>query len=101
TGGILIMLAPLGWQLSHLLALRVMPVTGAYAMTAARYVYGGAGLVLIQLLFGKSPLSSLGHQGAAMALFQGIVLFFCGTLFWYETIRRLELARATAIVAPC
>lgn len=100
-GGILIMLAPLGWQLSHVLALRVMPQTGPYAMTAARYVYGGAGLVLVQLMFGRSSASSLGSEGAAMALFQGVVLFFCGTLFWYETIRRLELARATALVAPC
>jgi drug/metabolite transporter (DMT)-like permease len=100
-GGALILLAPLGWQLSHVLALRVMPPMSPYALTAARYLYGGAGLVVAHLAFGGSPLAGLGRTGVAMAVFHGVVLFFCGTLFWYETIRRLDLARATAIVTPC
>ena len=100
-GGALILLTPLGWQLSHILALRVMPPMSPYALTAARYVYGGAALVLVQALLGKAPASSIGARGLAMASFHGVVLFFCGTLFWYETIRRLDLSRATAIVTPC
>ena len=100
-GGFLIILAPLGWQLSHVLALRVMPALGPYALTAARYLYGDAGLIVAYLCFGRSPVSSLGAHGVAMAGFQGVVLFYCGTLFWYETIRRLDLARSTALVAPC
>jgi drug/metabolite transporter (DMT)-like permease len=99
-GGVLILLVPLGWQLSHVLALRVMPPMSPYALTAARYVYGGGALVLAQLVFGTAPVSTLGARGAGLALFHGVVLFFCGTLFWYETIRRLELSRATAIVTP-
>jgi len=99
-GGVLILLAPLGWQASHVLAVRVMPPMSPYALTAARYVYGGAALVLIQALAGSSSVFSLGARGAAMSLFHGIVLFFCGTLFWYETIRRIDLSRATAIVTP-
>jgi drug/metabolite transporter (DMT)-like permease len=31
---------------------------------------------------------------------QGVVLFYLGTLLWYETIARLDLARATSIVVP-
>lgn len=99
-GGVLILLAPLGWQLSHLLALRVMPPMSPYALTAARYLYGGSALVLAQALVGTSSISALGARGVAMSAFHGVVLFFCGTLFWYETIRRLDLARATAIVTP-
>jgi drug/metabolite transporter (DMT)-like permease len=99
-GGVLVLLAPLGWQASHVLALRVMPPLGPYALTAARYLYGGIALVLIQAALGVAPVSSLGAKGAAMSLFHGAVLLFCGTLFWYETIRRLELSRATAIVTP-
>lgn len=100
-GGFLILLAPLGWQISHVLALRVMPEIGPYALTAARYVYGGIGLIAVYLIFGHTSVASLGGTGAAMAGFHGIVLFFLGTLFWYETIRRIPLERATAIITPC
>lgn len=100
-GGALILLAPLGWQISHVLALRVMPPMSPYALTAARYLYGGAGLVLVQVLFGRSSVASVDSLGFALAVFQGVVLFYLGTLLWYETIRRLDLARATAIVTPC
>ena len=100
-GGALILLAPLGWQLSHVMALRVMPPMSPYALTAARYLYGGAGLVLIQALFGSASIRSVDATALAMAVFHGVVLFFFGTLLWYETIRRLDLSRATAIVTPC
>src|SRR5262245_57674631 len=100
-GGALILLAPLGWQISHVLALRVMPPMSPYALTAARYLYGGAGLVLTQALFGTVSLRTVNGTALAMAAFHGIVLFFFGTLLWYETIRRLDLSRATAIVTPC
>lgn len=100
-GEVLVLLAPLGWQLSHVLALRVMPPLSPYAVTAARYLYGGAGLILVQAFVGSSPPSALGPRGLSMALFHGGILFYCGTLFWYETIRRLDLTRATAIVTPC
>jgi len=100
-GGALILLAPLGWQVSHMLALRVMPPMSPYALTAARYLYGGAGLVLTQMLFGRASVRSVDATALAMATFHGVVLFFCGTLLWYETIRRLDLSRATAIVTPC
>lgn len=99
-GGALILLAPLGWQASHVLALRVMPPMSPYALTAARYLYGGAALVAAQAVLGTAPVSALGLRGVAMSVFHGVVLFFCGTLFWYETIRRIDLSRATAIVAP-
>jgi len=100
-GALCILLVPVGWQLSHLLALRVMPPLTPWSLTAARYIYGGAGLILLQLVAGRAPASTLGGRGVSMALFQGAVLFFCGTLFWYETIRRIDLSRATAIVTPC
>ena len=63
--------------------------------------YGGAGLILTQVLFGHASVRELPASAYAMALFHGVVLFFFGTLLWYETIRRLDLSRATAIVTPC
>ncbi len=106
-GGLLILLAPLGWQISHVLALGVMPPLSPYALTAARYFYGGVALCAISLAAtvagfrGADGAVPLDGRALAMAVFHGVVLFFCGTLFWYETIRRIDLARATALVTPC
>jgi drug/metabolite transporter (DMT)-like permease len=100
-GGWLILLAPFGWQMSHVLALRVMPPLSPYALTAGRYVYGTIGLFVAQLVFGRSSVLDAGGSTLGMAVFHGAVLFFCGTLFWYETIKRIDLARATVLVTPC
>ena len=49
---------------------------------------------------GRLPApDELARQLPVLAL-QGIVLSFVGTLLWYETIARLDLARATSIVVP-
>jgi len=31
---------------------------------------------------------------------QGVILFYVGTLLWYQAVTRLDLARTTAIVVP-
>jgi prolipoprotein diacylglyceryltransferase len=45
------------------------------------------------------PESVADAQLPVLAL-QGIVLYYAGTMLWYEAISRLDLARATAIVVP-
>jgi drug/metabolite transporter (DMT)-like permease len=63
----------------------------------------GAALVLatgIVLAVGVGGLSDpLGVTLLLLAL-QGIGLSYLGTMLWYLTIARLDLARATAIVVP-
>lgn len=94
---------PLCWQLSHLIALRGLPAVDPRVFATARYVFGGA---LLATAFGARALSGGGPPASAVAAqvpvlaFQGMVLSFVGTLLWYETISRLDLARATAIVVP-
>jgi drug/metabolite transporter (DMT)-like permease len=101
TGIAILMATPLCWQLSHLLALKRLPGTSPVVLTGARYVYGGVLLGLAYLLRGGPwpPAAELATLLPILAL-QGIVLSMVGTLLWYQTLLRLDLGRATAIVVP-
>jgi len=101
SGVALLMATPLCWQLSHLLVLRKLPGTSPIVLTGARYVYGGVLLALAFALRGGAPppAAELAALLPILAL-QGVVLSMVGTLLWYQTITRLDLGRATAIVVP-
>ncbi len=103
-GGIALLLAtPLCWQLSHIVTLRGLPGASPWLLTGARYLFGGAVLTLVLFARGGSeaipPWRELAPMLPVLAL-QGIVLSFVGTVLWYQTISRLDLGRATAIVVP-
>jgi len=100
-GVALLLLTPLCWQISHLVVLRGLTGVSPQVLTGARYVFGGALLVLVWLARGGAPpdRATLLELLPALAL-QGVVLSFIGTMLWYETITRLDLARSTAIVVP-
>lgn len=99
----LLLATPLCWQASHLVVLRTLPGITPFVLTGARFIYGGALLVLCWLLGGglatvPAP-SDLWRQLPLLAL-QGLILTYIGTLLWYQAITRLDLARTTAIVVP-
>jgi drug/metabolite transporter (DMT)-like permease len=99
----LLLATPLCWQLSHLIVLRGLAGVPAAVLSGARYVYGGAVLVLLwALLGGAATLPATGEllRLTPLLLIQGAVLGFAGTLLWYQAIARLDLTRATAIVVP-
>jgi drug/metabolite transporter (DMT)-like permease len=102
-GTLLLLVTPLCWQLSHLLALRGLGGVSAGGLTAARYVYGAAIVVTVRLLRGGDDelpdAEALAALLPVLAL-QGVALYWFGTFLWYHTILRLDLARATAIVVP-
>ncbi len=104
SGGVWLLLAtPLCWQLSHLVVLRGLGGVPALVVTSARYLHGGALLVLAWLaLEGPAALPPLVDLRALAPwlVLQGAVLGYAGTLAWYLAIARLDLARATAIVVP-
>lgn len=98
-----LLLTPLCWQLSHLVVLRRLTTVSPHVLTGARYVNGGFLLALIWLASGgAATLPSPAELGSLLPLLalQGIVLFYVGTLLWYQAITRLDLARSTAIVVP-
>ena len=103
-GVALLLATPLCWQCSHLVVLRGLPGVSPPVLTGARYLYGGLLLGLYWALRGAE--SGVTGDSAALAAqlpllaVQGTVLAYVGTLFWYQAIARLDLARATAIVVP-
>jgi len=103
TGVWLLLATPLAWQLSHLVVLRRLREVPPHVLTAARYVYGGLLLLLAWIAQGGldhlPPLENRRSLLLTLPL-QGVVLGWCGTLTWYNAIKRLDLARATAIVVP-
>ena len=104
SAGVWLLLAtPLCWQLSHLIVLRGLAGTPPLVLTGARYIWGGAllalGWILQQGIEQLPPAQELGHILPTLAL-QGVVLSYLGTVFWYQSIARLDLGRATAIVVP-
>ena len=92
---------PLCWQLSHLIVLRRLVGVPAMILSSARYVYGGTLLAVLWLVAGHGGPAPGGLAGLLPLLaLQGCVLGYAGTVFWYQAIIRLDLARATAIVVP-
>jgi drug/metabolite transporter (DMT)-like permease len=102
-GVALLLATPLCWQLSHLVVLRGLAGVPPHVLTGARYTYGGAIVAAVWLARGGftrlPPPDEMPSLFATLAV-QGVVLGFAGTLVWYQTLVRLDLARATAIVVP-
>lgn len=99
----LLLATPLAWQLSHLVVLRGLPGVTPPVLTGARYVFGSALLAGWWLATrGPSTIPEPATLAGLLPLLaiQGVVLSFGGTMLWYQTIARLDLARATAIVVP-
>jgi len=104
SGGAWFLLAtPICWQLSHLIVLRRLGGVPPLVLTGARYIYGGLVLALLWLSVGtRATLPGASELVTLLPLLalQGAVLGYVGTLFWYQAITRIDLARTTAIVVP-
>ena len=99
----LLLLTPLCWQLSHLIALKWLPEVQPQVLAGARYIFGGAMLTLLWLASGGPshlPSGEVLSRLLPLLALQGCILSYVGTLLWYQTIRRLDLMRATSIVVP-
>lgn len=102
-GNALLLVTPLGWQISHLIVLRGLGAVAPHTLTGARYVYGG--IVLAAVWLASGGIARLPAQDDLVRLLpviavQGAVLSYVGTLLWYQAIQRLDLARCTSIVVP-
>ena len=99
----LLLATPAAWQTSHLLVLRRLPDLAPEVLTAARYVWGGLLLAVVAVVLAGARLlperNAIAAQLPVIGI-QGVVLYYAGTLLWYQSIARLDLARATAIVVP-
>jgi drug/metabolite transporter (DMT)-like permease len=103
-GVALLLATPLCWQASHLVVLRGLVGVPPAVLTGARYLYGGVLLAGYWAALGAETgiAGGAGELAGRLPLLalQGVVLAYLGTLCWYQSIARLDLARATAIVVP-
>jgi drug/metabolite transporter (DMT)-like permease len=94
---------PLCWQLSHLITLRGLRGVAPSVLTGARYVYGGAMLAVLYAIGGDRaglPAATDLPRLLPLLALQGGILYYAGTLLWYNAVTRLDLARTTSIVVP-
>jgi drug/metabolite transporter (DMT)-like permease len=104
SSGVWLLLAtPICWQASHLIVLRRLQGISPWVLTGARFLYGGAVLVVCWLLSGgiaSAPSWMVFSKLWPLLVLQGLIMTFVGTLLWYQAVTRLDLARTTAIVVP-
>lgn len=104
SSGVWLLLAtPLCWQASHLIVLRRLVGVEPTVLSGARFLYGGAMLALVWLASGGLTTAPTAGTLATLwpwLLGQGVILTYVGTLYWYQAVIRLDLARTTAIVVP-
>lgn len=104
--GVAMLLAtPIAWQSSHLIVLRRLPKATPELLTGARYVWGGFWLGLVALVWmavsGQPSVGALDFRTELpLIALQGVIVYYMGTMLWYQVISRLDLARATSIVVP-
>jgi len=100
-GDFLILITPLFYQISHVIAKRTMKKIGTYAVQAGRYLFAGLTLFLISSLFNMNQFSILTNPlNLTTILILGFIVAGIGTLAYYEGIRRINLSKAQAILAP-
>ncbi|HLW71288.1 MAG TPA: DMT family transporter [Candidatus Binataceae bacterium] len=97
----MVILTPLFWQSSHVLALRLMPPLRPLCMAGARYIYSALVLFVIVLVAHRGAFTQSVEVEVLLAgSFTGAVVYFIGSLSWYGAISRLSLAWTTALVIP-
>ncbi|MBS7267580.1 MAG: DMT family transporter [Candidatus Freyarchaeota archaeon] len=100
-GDILILLTPLAWQIGHVYARKTFEKTNTFIVAAGRVLYGGVLLFLLSLNPSFRQYQLLTDVGIILLfLFQGIIVYIGSILVWYEAIKRINLSKATAIIAP-
>jgi len=99
-GDILILLAPLGWQISHTLVKKVIKKIGTYVIVTGRFLYAFPVFLVLSTAFGANQFEVL-----IQPFYLSLILFIgvseaLGYILWVEAIRRINLSKATTLVSP-
>ena len=100
-GDVLILLTPLFYQISHVIAKKTIKRIGTFAVQAGRYLFAGLTLFIFSSIFGMNQFILLAEpMNLTAILLLGIGVAGIGSLAWYEAIRRINLSKATAMISP-
>ncbi len=99
-GDILILLTPIGWQLSHVMVKTIVKQMKTYVIVAGRFLYAGIILLMLSTIVGVNQFELLSQP-----LYSGLILFLgfmavVGYILWVEALKRMNLAKATTMIAP-
>lgn len=100
-GDLLVLLAPLGYQVGHLLAKQVFSLLPSpMVVPAVRLTVGG--IALLGIGIARDPLALTRFSRGDLLSVMGFGLCFFGLekALWYAAISRIPLSRATALLIP-
>jgi len=99
-GDILILLTPLGFQISHTIVKKVIKKIGTYVIVTGRFLYALPIFLVLSTVFGSNQFEVLFEPFyLALILFIGVSEGL-GYILWVEAIKRINLSKATTLVSP-
>lgn len=99
-GDILILATPLFYQISHTIVKKVMKKIGDDVIAAGRFVYALPIFLILSTLAGANQFEVLSQPFyLSLLVFLG-VSWALGYILWLKAIKRINLSKATIIIAP-
>jgi drug/metabolite transporter (DMT)-like permease len=102
-GDVLLLVTPMAWAAGHTFAKPALKRVSSWTAVAYRNLVGGTWLLLLAsggiLLGGSILYTSNFALIMAIIIIEAIVILLAHSL-WYEGIRRINLGKATALIAP-
>jgi drug/metabolite transporter (DMT)-like permease len=101
-GDLLVLGTPLCYQVGHIFSKRLLNDNhlSPLFIAAGRTLYGGIFLFIISQLFGVHEFDSLKETNIlGIIIFYGIVIYALTYYTFYESIKRINLSKATAIIS--
>jgi drug/metabolite transporter (DMT)-like permease len=99
-GDILILLTPLGFQISHTILKKVIKKIETYTIVTGRFLYAFPVFLFLSTVSGSNQFEVLFQPFyLALLLFIGISEAL-GYILWVEAIKRINLSKATILVSP-
>ncbi|MBI4407922.1 MAG: DMT family transporter [Candidatus Kerfeldbacteria bacterium] len=97
-GDILIFLAPLSFPIGNWYGKRIVGELPPSTVLFMRSAAGGAGLLLISLVFEHQLYSSIPGFAWYYVLLNAIVIMVIGKLLWFHGLKLLDISKAVSIV---
>jgi drug/metabolite transporter (DMT)-like permease len=99
-GDILILATPLFYQISHMIVKKVMKRIEEDVIIAGRFLYAAPIFLILSTLTGANQFEVLLKPVYFSSLLFLGVSWALGYILWIKAIRRINLSKATVIVAP-
>ncbi|MFX1319377.1 MAG: DMT family transporter [Promethearchaeota archaeon] len=102
-GDILLLITPMAWAAGHTFAKPVLQRVSSWTAVAYRNLVGGALLLLLAvsgILLGDLILFTSNFSVVVVIIIIEAIVILLAHSLWYEGISRINLGKATALIAP-